>query len=130
MPQCPVCNDELSIEHRNGVEIDECKNHGLWLDKGELYQITESERHKPNTWDFASIFRTFQRPFVHEDRTLSCPHCQEELKEIPYEGVTIDWCPEHGVWFDSGELEALLNNLKLDRHYLSKVTLRTFEMKF
>ncbi|MDQ3801095.1 MAG: zf-TFIIB domain-containing protein, partial [Acidobacteriota bacterium] len=43
---CPVCNVQLTIAERQGVEIDYCPRcRGVWLDRGELDKIIErSER--------------------------------------------------------------------------------------
>lgn len=39
---CPVCNVELKMTDRRGVEIDYCpKCRGVWLDRGELDKIIE-----------------------------------------------------------------------------------------
>lgn len=39
---CPVCNIDLMMSDRNGVEIDYCpKCRGVWLDRGELDKIIE-----------------------------------------------------------------------------------------
>ena len=38
--KCPVCNVELRIAERQGVEIDYCPQcRGVWLDRGELDKI-------------------------------------------------------------------------------------------
>jgi Zn-finger nucleic acid-binding protein len=40
--QCPVCNLELRMSERQGVEIDYCPQcRGVWLDRGELDKIIE-----------------------------------------------------------------------------------------
>ena len=39
---CPVCNVQLNIAERQGVEIDYCPRcRGVWLDRGELDKIIE-----------------------------------------------------------------------------------------
>jgi len=39
---CPVCDIELKITDRQGVEIDYCpKCRGVWLDRGELDKLIE-----------------------------------------------------------------------------------------
>jgi uncharacterized protein len=39
---CPVCNVQLAISERQGIEIDYCpKCRGVWLDRGELDKIIE-----------------------------------------------------------------------------------------
>jgi Zn-finger nucleic acid-binding protein len=40
--QCPVCQVDLQISERQGIEIDYCpKCRGVWLDRGELDKIIE-----------------------------------------------------------------------------------------
>lgn len=39
---CPLCNVELKMTDRQGIEIDYCpKCRGVWLDRGELDKIIE-----------------------------------------------------------------------------------------
>ena len=40
--KCPVCNTDLRMTERQGVEIDYCPQcRGVWLDRGELDKIIE-----------------------------------------------------------------------------------------
>ena len=39
--RCPFCGESMRVEHRRGVEIDVCDEHGIWLDRGELERILE-----------------------------------------------------------------------------------------
>ncbi|MCK4764965.1 MAG: zf-TFIIB domain-containing protein [Candidatus Aminicenantes bacterium] len=42
--KCPVCGklmNRINFGSRSGVVVDKCKQHGLWLDGGELRQIME-----------------------------------------------------------------------------------------
>jgi len=54
-------------------------------------------------------------------RPLRCPACQEPLERgiVPAapglaERIEIDACAQHGVWFDRGELESVLEKAGLD----------------
>jgi uncharacterized protein len=39
---CPICNVQLVMSERQGIEIDYCpKCRGVWLDRGELDKIIE-----------------------------------------------------------------------------------------
>ncbi len=39
---CPICNVELKMTDRQGIEIDYCPQcRGVWLDRGELDKIIE-----------------------------------------------------------------------------------------
>ncbi|MFH0801656.1 MAG: zf-TFIIB domain-containing protein [bacterium] len=45
--KCPVCREMMnrrSYGPRSGVIVDSCKNHGLWLDGGELGKLLKWER--------------------------------------------------------------------------------------
>ncbi len=40
---------------------------------------------------------------------MNCPVCEDRMKEVDRNGVTLDVCPScKGVWLDKGELEKLL----------------------
>ena len=49
---CPVCNVDLNMSERNGVEIDYCpKCRGVWLDRGELDKIIERNSDNKQSYD-------------------------------------------------------------------------------
>ena len=40
--KCPICNIDLQMTERQGVEIDYCPTcRGVWLDRGELDKIID-----------------------------------------------------------------------------------------
>ena len=39
MRTCPECGDPLQDAARDGVPVDECPSHGIWLDQGELDEV-------------------------------------------------------------------------------------------
>lgn len=39
--KCPICQVEMNTRFRDGVKIDVCPAHGVWLDYGELEIICE-----------------------------------------------------------------------------------------
>ena len=44
---CAVCSDLMNrslFGHRSGVIVDRCRDHGVWLDAGELRQLLEWTR--------------------------------------------------------------------------------------
>ncbi|HZK78526.1 MAG TPA: zf-TFIIB domain-containing protein [Gemmatimonadaceae bacterium] len=46
--KCPRCGIDLVERDHNGVKIDQCATcGGMWLDRGELEIIEESDRHAP-----------------------------------------------------------------------------------
>ena len=129
MKLCPVSGEPMVSETRHGIEID-VSPHGIWLDKGEFLSLTEAIRHSEQGWTFADIFRAEKRPAVDHDRELKSPISQEPMQVENYMGVHIDWSPKDGVWLDAGELEAIINNLRLDPRWLRKVSLRLWEQRY
>lgn len=130
MRKCPVCSLPLDSELIHGVHVDVCAHHGLWLDQSELLRVTEVDRHERGSFEWADIFRRPITPPVDRSRQLGCPVCGEALRLELYRDVHIDWCQDHGVWLDNGELDAILNNLRLDDMYLRGLALRLSDARY
>jgi len=48
---------------------------------------------------------------------MICPACKNDALIVEYNNIELDYCPAcRGVWFDSGELELLLESAGLE-HY-------------
>jgi Zn-finger nucleic acid-binding protein len=48
--KCPICEVDLTMSERQGIEIDYCpKCRGVWLDRGELDKIIERSLGQVNT---------------------------------------------------------------------------------
>lgn len=127
---CPICSNAMEKVTSDGVELDLCKVHGVWLDQSELLSVTENERHKAASFKIADLWRSQVRPAVDVSRSLLCPKCSETMKLEFYEGVYMDWCSGHGIWLDSGELTAILNNLRLSPVFAGKAALRLWENRY
>jgi uncharacterized protein len=42
--RCPRCGEHLTTSARQHVSVDACpRNHGIWLDEGELEKLTRGE---------------------------------------------------------------------------------------
>ena len=37
--ECPICRQKMNVEVVEGVTLDSCHQHGVWLDFGELEEI-------------------------------------------------------------------------------------------
>ncbi len=59
---CPVCNEQLLLSEKQGIEIDYCpKCRGIWLDRGELEKIVERSN------QISHSFQTDNRPKKYDD---------------------------------------------------------------
>jgi Zn-finger nucleic acid-binding protein len=88
-----------------GVEVDRCLLcGGTWLDAGELEILGQRDGTPPGTLS-AAIERA--RGARHGDRR--CPRCGGRLRVVEADGVELDRCARgDGLWFDRGELLALI----------------------
>ena len=50
--KCPKCGYEMVLEKYQGVEIEVCNDHGVWLDAGELEAIEKKALRKQKYLDF------------------------------------------------------------------------------
>jgi heat shock protein HtpX len=86
-----------------GVEVDYCDRcQGVWLDRGELFHFAKNPQ---------KIARKLEEALkTPKPIGKICPVTQEPMVEISYPGGhRLDYCPKSGgLWFDTGELPALL----------------------
>jgi Zn-finger nucleic acid-binding protein len=129
MRKCPISGDALQQEDIHGITVD-VSPYGMWLDKGEFLSITEVSRHKNSSFMLQDLWRRSVSPPVDAERVLRCPICDEPMKLEKHRDIHLDWCRDHGVWLDKGEMEAMLNNLRLDTEYLGKIATRLWEGKY
>ena len=55
---------------------------------------------------------------------MICPACKSDMLVVEYDKIELDYCTRcQGVWFDSGELELLLESLSLEspRQFLGNI---------
>lgn len=66
---CPLCNVELKMADRQGVEIDYCpKCRGVWLDRGELDKIIERSMTMPGFNEPKHSYRNEHEGNVNHDK--------------------------------------------------------------
>lgn len=107
---CPRCAEAMVAFELEGVEIDRCiVCRGTWLDAGELETIS-----KLSGASTGELGRALAFPADGDRVALGCPRCPQRLRErrIGRNGkVVLDHCPSgHGLWFDRGELFAVLRS--------------------
>ncbi len=111
---CPVCDTPLIILELDNVEIDHCtKCNGIWLDGGELEILLANSSHK------AELLASFKIDKNSDEKKFKCPICNKKMEKVlcgKDENILIDRCIyHHGLWFDHGELEQLIESGGLDK---------------
>lgn len=121
---CPVCGPEDQLASRSlggeRLTVLECgKCGGLWLGS-EVFQLLEQRAqgvaasgemlapdHRPHS---ATDMSGPQGPFYKP-----CPVCTKRMHRRNYgskSGIVVDTCRNDGIWFDQGELGAILRWIK------------------
>ena len=107
----PVTGEDLIIVEVDGVELDVCPDgSGIWFDADELRQLFLVVEAPERFHDLEQRLEKLPR---REGPTRRCPRCNRKMWHVatPGEGgrVVLDACPkDHGLWFDPGELEAIM----------------------
>jgi len=107
---CPVCEEPLIVVERDDVELDHCPwCRGLWFDAGELELLAERFEGVAGP-EVAAL-----QPVASDEKVRRCPRCEARMEKVragQAPEVLLDRCPRgHGLWFDHGELGALLGQL-------------------
>jgi len=107
---CPACREEMIVVEYKQIELDICAFcRGLWFDADELGLLLGAlDLHVDE------IGRPAPDKAAEEAR--KCPYCRARMAKVlmgPGDGVVIDKCPKgHGLWFDGGELDAVIGGLQ------------------
>lgn len=116
---CPVCKSVMMVIEYKQVELDSCpKCRGVWFDKGELDLLFNDDDSAAEKSVLHGI--TGEPLSGSREAIRKCPICEDKMRKFGI-GETgnrfdIDICPvEHGIWFDGGEVEKLVQ-------YLSSLT--------
>lgn len=76
---CPVCESNLQMVERSGVEIDDCPAcRGVWLDRGELDKIIERSGRETGS---GRLSEDRERPYDSDDSYRSRSREDERPKK-------------------------------------------------
>ncbi len=115
---CPRCDGTLFHVQLEGYAVDQCSGcAGLWIDRPTVEAIMK---------DRPQDLETGVRPDLQTGSAdqvglltgefkgrayIPCPHCSKLMTPqnyAKYSGVIVDLCKDHGIWFDAGELNRIL----------------------
>lgn len=113
---CPACGPGYNLVSRTlGSEqtaILECSNcAGFWLSHAQFEHVVRAKQAEAipglsQTSTTKPSIRPQKGPMYRK-----CPECGDVMNRLNYgrqSGVIVDICPQHGVWFDHKELDAIL----------------------
>jgi len=112
---CPVCKEAMVTFELQEVEVDHCLEcGGIWLDAGELQQLLGQAEAA------AELLNSFTPQPNSTEKPRKCPICLKKMRKIAVAGASgnllIDKCVKgHGLWFDKGELQNIVESARLDK---------------
>jgi Zn-finger nucleic acid-binding protein len=88
-----------------------------FFDNHELERLIEQSVDKSYWIDYHKLHSLLQYP-LHKDKIIyrRCPVCNKIMHRKNYanrSGVIMDYCADHGVWLDAGELKQIQEWTKL-----------------
>jgi Zn-finger nucleic acid-binding protein len=86
---------------------------GVWMD-GAAYKkmASQIESEVVDVAELASTRADRAGAPIPQDSANACPDCSGSLLRTMRNGVTLDVCKDHGVWFDRGELQAIAARMR------------------
>lgn len=115
---CPRCAAPLRPLRSRSIEMLGCHQcGGVWLDNASSKRVIDTLC--DDTIDKSeSLARFAQRP-PDRAQDIACPSCRNPLQRwtVPEANVDVDWCGEHGTWFDKDELAVVARTYAARRAY-------------
>jgi len=117
-PDCLIYLDSIDVGKNSRFIIEKCSRcYGLFFDNHELERLIEQSVGKSYWIDYHKLHSLLQYP-LHKDMVVyrRCPVCNKMMHRKNYakrSGVIMDYCADHGVWLDAGELKQIQEWTKL-----------------
>jgi Zn-finger nucleic acid-binding protein len=112
--QCPRCENKLAPVAVGNHSLNVCeKCGGIWVDKSSFQDICMQEESQEAVLGFE--LKTSDEPSTQKRKPrrayIPCPKCGKLMNHKNFShcsGVVLDWCREHGNWFDRNELQQIV----------------------
>lgn len=115
---CPRCNVYLTPAPAGPHQMHGCTQcGGVWLCSQGTQQLGQAlDRALQQT---SSQFAQHARAQADQTQRIYCPACRKALEhgEVSSQRVVLDWCDEHGTWFDPGELQRVAQAVAVSKAY-------------
>lgn len=113
---CPSCGGDQHMHERmlgSQFVIHECSAcAGLWLDRATFDQTIAASEANSRASGSPVAWRPGTVQILTDTPRRACPVCAREMKRHHFgkrSSVIVDYCTEHGVWLDAGELSTILD---------------------
>ncbi len=115
---CPHCQKSLTPVAVGSVAVGECSGcGGLWVDAASFERICAEREQQAVVLGtaFPAAPPRAAAAGPPPERYWPCPGCQRLMNRLNFahcSGVIVDVCKTHGVWFDPGELQRIVEFIR------------------
>jgi Zn-finger nucleic acid-binding protein len=116
--RCPRCETNLAPVSVGKHSLQICEQcGGLWADRDAFQAICSHEEDQAAVLDFRSeALQSKTVPGPKRRRAyIPCPQCGKLMNQKNFSGcsgVVLDWCRDHGSWFDKDELRQIVTFIR------------------
>jgi Zn-finger nucleic acid-binding protein len=116
--KCPRCQNSLAPLMLADTKVRECSVcGGIWLDTATFQKVCdERERQEKILVYPVTAIATDALPEQKQGRMyVPCPECgglMQRRNFVGISGIIVDWCKDHGTWFDYRELQGIINFIR------------------
>jgi len=115
--KCPRCETDLSVIPVGRYSAYECLQcGGLWVGKAAFQSICTQQEEQEAVLGFGKAVQVSSRSRKGRRRAyIPCPECGKLMNQKNFSGcsgVVLDWCREHGAWFDRRELQRIVSFIR------------------
>ena len=114
--KCSRCEVVLELQKIGGQLIHICPQcGGLWLDKQGFRNICEKEAEQKAVLGYTAPALTPKTVERSRRTYIPCPECGKLMNQKNFaacSGIILDWCRDHGIWFDRHELHSIVTFIR------------------
>lgn len=112
---CPECSNQMEVIEvatSPPMKIERCGGcFGMFFNPGELEAVLQQQSESVGRFDVLMLEQiSSDYGHNHEVRYKKCPVCAERMVHLNFgnrSGVILDYCGNHGLWLEGGELRRL-----------------------
>jgi Zn-finger nucleic acid-binding protein len=116
--ECPRCDANLMLVEIGLRKLGECPTcGGLWVDPATLQQICTGHEQQEAVMNIVLVppVPTAGNSRPRQRIYLPCPKCKKLMNRRNFgncSGIIVDWCKDHGTWFDREELKQAMKFIR------------------
>jgi len=115
--RCPRCRVEMEAIAVGSALLRECPRcDGMWVDVASFEKIVAERDEQAVALGTAShIPKHASAGEQNKVRYVPCPECNQLMNRVNFarcSGVIVDVCKGHGTWFDSDELQQIVEFIR------------------